>query len=120
MPTNLYGPNDNFDLQSQPRAPGPHAQSSTTPRWSGVRGVEVSGSGTPRRELLHVDDLADACVFLMDHYEGAGHINVGSWGSTSSIRELAEAGVRDAVVPRWRARVRRPSKPDGSPGSCST
>jgi len=72
----------------------------------------VWGSGTPRRELLHVDDLADACLFLMEHYEGAGHINIGT-GVDLSIRELAEA-VRDVVYPDGEL-VFDASKPDGSP-----
>ena len=71
------------------------------------------GTGRPRREFLHVDDLADACLFLMDVYEGEQHINVGT-GVDLSIRELAET-VRDVVYPEARARVRHVSKPDGTP-----
>jgi GDP-L-fucose synthase len=111
MPTNLYGPNDNFDLQSSHVLPALMRKFHDA-KVSGVRDVEVWGSGTPRRELLHVDDLADACVFLMDHYEGAQHINVGT-GVDLSIRELAET-VRDVVYPEGRL-VFDTSKPDGSP-----
>ncbi len=111
MPTNLYGPNDNFDLQSSHVLPALMRKFHDA-KVSGVRGVEVWGTGTPRRELLHVDDLADACLFLMDHYEGAGHINVGT-GVDLSIRELAET-VRDVVYPDGEL-VFDASKPDGSP-----
>ena len=74
--------------------------------------VEVWGTGNPKRELLHVDDLADACTFLMDHYEGVQHINVGT-GIDLSIRELAES-VRDVVHPRAELAFDT-SKPDGAP-----
>ena len=85
---------------------------------SGAKSVEVWGTGTPRRELLHVDDLADACLFLMDRYEGAQHINVGT-GVDLSIRELAET-VRDVVYPDARARVRHAASPTARRASCST
>ena len=71
---------------------------------AGEREVVIWGTGTPRREFLHVDDLADACVFLMEHYDGLQHINVGT-GEDLSIRELAEM-VRDVVYPAARAGVR--------------
>ena len=111
MPTNLYGPNDNFDLQSSHVLPALMRKFHDA-KVNGVRGVEVWGSGTPKRELLHVDDLADACVFLMDHYEGALHVNIGT-GVDLSIRELAET-VRDVVYPEGEL-VFDTSKPDGSP-----
>ncbi len=111
MPTNLYGPNDNFDLQSSHVLPALMRKFHDA-KVAGVREVEVWGSGTPRRELLHVDDLADACLFLMDHYEGDLHINVGT-GVDLSIRELAET-VRDVVHPDGEL-VFDASKPDGSP-----
>ena len=79
---------------------------------SGAKAVEVWGTGTPKRELLHVDDLADACLFLMDRYEGVQHINVGT-GVDLSIRELAET-VRDVVYPEAEL-VFDTSKPDGAP-----
>jgi GDP-L-fucose synthase len=92
MPTNLYGPGDNFDLQNSHVLPAllrkfHEAEQSKAPE------VVIWGTGTPRREFLHVDDLADACVFLMETYEDHQPINVG-WGEDVSIRELAEA-IRD-------------------------
>jgi len=111
MPTNLYGPNDNFDLQSSHVLPALMRKFHDA-KIAGARDVEVWGSGTPRRELLHVDDLADACLFLMDHYESDQHINIGT-GVDLSIRELAET-VRDVVHPDGRL-VFDTSKPDGSP-----
>ena len=78
----------------------------------GVAEVVVWGSGRPRREFLHVDDLADACVFLMEHYDGLEHINIGS-GTDLSIRELAEV-VRDIVYPAAEI-VFDSTKPDGTP-----
>jgi GDP-L-fucose synthase len=79
---------------------------------SGLKQVVIWGSGTPRRELLHVDDLAEACVFLMQHFDGAQHVNVGT-GEDLSIRELAET-VRDVVYPAAQLTF-DPSKPDGMP-----
>jgi GDP-L-fucose synthase len=79
---------------------------------SGVKQVVIWGSGTPRRELLHVDDLAEACVFLMEHYDAAQHVNVGT-GEDLSIRELAET-VRDVVYPAAQLTFDT-SKPDGMP-----
>ena len=111
MPTNLYGPQDNFDLASSHVLPALMRKFHDA-KLDGRRDVPVWGSGRPRREFLHVDDLADACVFLMHHYDEAGHINVGT-GEDLSIRELAEM-VRDVVYPDA-AIVFDPSKPDGSP-----
>jgi GDP-L-fucose synthase len=111
MPTNLYGPNDNFDLQSSHVLPA-LIRKFHDAKVSGAKSVEVWGTGTPRRELLHVDDLADACLFLMDSYEGAQHINVGT-GVDLSIRQLAET-VRDVVYPEAEL-VFDTSKPDGAP-----
>jgi GDP-L-fucose synthase len=79
---------------------------------SGEPSVEVWGSGTPRREFLHVDDLADACLFLMEHYSGDDHVNVGT-GVDVTIRELAET-IRDVVHPDLEL-VFDVSKPDGMP-----
>ena len=111
MPTNLYGPHDNFDLQSS------HVLPALLRRFheAHVRGqgqVTVWGTGSPRREFLHVDDLADACLFLMRHYDEDGHVNVGT-GEDLSIRELAEI-LREVVAPGVRL-VFDPSKPDGMP-----
>jgi GDP-L-fucose synthase len=77
-----------------------------------AKSVVVWGTGTPRREFLHVDDLADACLFLMQRYDGDDHINVGT-GEDLSIRELAER-IRDIVAPDVTISF-DPSKPDGTP-----
>jgi GDP-L-fucose synthase len=111
MPTNLYGPGDNFDPV------GGHLVPMLMRRFheghlAGEPKVEVWGTGSPRRELLHVADLADACLFLMDHYEGPGHINVGT-GEDIAIRDLAEM-LRDIVHPGAEL-VFDTSKPDGMP-----
>ena len=82
------------------------------PSCPAQREVSVWGSGRPRREFLHVDDLASACVFLMQHYDGEAHINVGT-GEDLSIRELAEM-VRDVVYPQAGI-VFDASRPDGPP-----
>src|SRR4029450_1437998 len=101
MPTNLYGPNDNFDLTSSHVLPA-LIRKFHDAKQSGARGVEIWGTGSPMREFLHVDDLADACVHLMEHYSDDMHINVGT-GVDLSIRELAEK-VRDLVHPSARLR----------------
>jgi GDP-L-fucose synthase len=111
MPTNLYGPNDNF------HPTGSHVLPALVRRFhearlAGQEEVVVWGTGTPRRELLHVDDLADACLFLMRHYAGEQHVNVGT-GEDLTIRELAET-VRDVVAPGVRLRFDA-GKPDGAP-----
>ena len=111
MPTNLYGPNDNFDLQSSHVLPA-LIRKFDDARRSGVDRVTVWGTGTPRREFLHVDDLADACVFLMERYEEPGPINVG-FGDDVAIAELAEL-VRDVVHPTATIDFDT-SKPDGTP-----
>jgi GDP-L-fucose synthase len=111
MPTNLYGPNDNYDLA------GSHVLPALIRKFHDAklerrRQVVIWGTGRPRRELLHVDDLADACVFLMRHYDEAEHINVGT-GEDLSIQELAEM-VRDIVYPEA-SLVFDADKPDGAP-----
>ena len=111
MPTNLYGINDNFDLASSHVLPALIRRFHEA-RERGDRDVTIWGSGRPRREFLHVDDLADACVFLMERYDGMEHINVGT-GEDLSIRELAET-VRDIVHPQAEL-VFDTSKPDGTP-----
>ena len=111
MPTNLYGPNDNFDLSSSHVLPA-MIRKFHDAREAGRSEVVVWGTGTPRREFLHVDDLADACVFLMNNYTDAMHINVGT-GEDLSIRELAEL-VRRVVHPAATI-VWDDSKPDGTP-----
>src|SRR6476646_2138961 len=87
MPTNLYGPHDNFDLVSSHVLPA-MIRKFHEAKEAGTREVVIWGTGTPRREFLHVDDLADACVFLMERYDDSEHINVGT-GHDISIRELA-------------------------------
>jgi GDP-L-fucose synthase len=111
MPTNLYGPGDNFDLRGSHVMPALMRKAHEA-KQAGVDRIEVWGSGTPTREFLHVDDLADACLFLMDHYDDEGHINVGT-GVDTSIRQLAEV-VRDVVHPNAEL-VFDASKPDGMP-----
>jgi GDP-L-fucose synthase len=111
MPTNLYGPNDNFDLESSHVVPA-LLRKMHEARLAGASAVEIWGSGTPRRELLHVDDLADACVFLLRHYSEAEHINVGC-GADLSIRELALT-IREVVGFQGALRF-NPAYPDGTP-----
>jgi len=111
MPTNLYGPNDNFDLASSHVLPA-LIRKFHDAKTEGRDEVTIWGTGSPRREFLHVDDLADACLFLMRHYDAAEHINVGT-GEDLTIRELAEL-VRDIVHPQARL-VFDSSKPDGTP-----
>lgn len=111
MPTNLYGPRDNFDLTSSHVLPALMRKFHEA-KTAGRAEVEIWGSGSPRREFLHVDDLADACVFLMDNYDAAGHVNVGT-GVDLSIRELAEM-IRDIVHPSATLRFDA-TKPDGMP-----
>jgi GDP-L-fucose synthase len=111
MPTNLYGPNDNFDLVSSHVLPA-MIRKFHEAKAAGAREVIVWGTGTPRREFLHVDDLADACLFLMDRYDEEDHINVGT-GEDLSIRELA--GMLRAIVHPDAVLTFDPSKPDGMP-----
>ncbi|MEM8922564.1 MAG: GDP-L-fucose synthase [Actinomycetota bacterium] len=111
MPTNLYGPNDNFDLTSSHVIPALMRKFHEAAQ-EGRDEVEIWGTGTPRREFLHVDDLADACVYLMEHYSDARHLNVGT-GEDLPVAELAGM-VRDVVHPGARLRF-DPSKPDGIP-----
>ena len=111
MPTNLYGPNDNFDLTSSHVLPA-LIRKCDDAKNEGHGQVVIWGTGSPRREFLHVDDLADACVFLMENYSALEHVNVGT-GEDLSIRELAEA-VRDIVHPSALLAFDT-SKPDGTP-----
>jgi GDP-L-fucose synthase len=111
MPTNLYGINDNFDLTSSHVLPA-LIRKFHEAKDRGETDVIVWGSGSVRREFLHVDDLADACVFLMGHYDQASHINVGT-GEDLTIAELAEM-VRRIVHPKGAVKFDR-SKPDGMP-----
>jgi GDP-L-fucose synthase len=111
MPTNLYGPGDNYDLESSHVA-GALMVKAHRAQLAGAPTIEVWGTGTPRREFLFVDDLADACVFLMRHYEGAEPINVGV-GEDLTILELAELIAR---VVGWTGKyVLNRERPDGTP-----
>ena len=111
MPTNLYGIYDNFDLTSSHVLPA-LIRKFHEAKDRGEGEVVVWGSGAPRREFLHVDDLADACVFLMRHYDEPSHINVGT-GEDLTIAELADT-VRRIVYPKAAVTFDR-SKPDGMP-----
>ena len=111
MPTNLYGFADNFDLQSSHVIAALLAKAHAI-KMKGSGDLVVWGSGAPRREFLYADDLADALVFLMQHYSGEEHINVGV-GSDVTIRELAELIVRVVGI---KAQLRFDSSmPDGTP-----
>jgi len=111
MPTNLYGPNDNFDLESSHVLPALIRRFHEA-KLNGDDEVVIWGTGTPMREFLHVDDLADLCLFLMDNYEDAEHINAGT-GEDITIRHLAET-IREVVYPEARLTFDT-SKPDGMP-----
>jgi len=111
MPTNLYGPYDNFDLQTSHVLPA-LVRRMHEAKTAGSREVVLWGTGTPRREFLHVDDLAAACLFVLDEYDGAQMLNVGV-GEDLTIRELAEL-VRDVVGYDGTVAF-DPSKPDGTP-----
>lgn len=111
MPTNLYGLGDNFDLQNSHVLPA-LIRKFHEAQVAGQREVVMWGTGSPRREFLHVDDLADAAVFLMENYSGEGIVNVGV-GEDITIRELAEL-VADVVGFKGRI-VNDTSKPDGTP-----
>lgn len=111
MPTNMYGPNDNYDPQGSHVLPA-LIRKFHEAKVAGAKAVTCWGTGSPMREFLHADDLASACVHLMQHYSEEQFINVGS-GSDLTIRELAEM-VREAVgftgAIEWDS-----SKPDGTP-----
>jgi len=111
MPTNLYGPGDNFDLETTHVLPALLRKAhELKERGSGT--LEIWGSGRPRREFLHVDDMADACIFLLKNYDGAEHVNIGC-GVDISIRDLAEMMLMMVGVD---AELRfDTAKPDGTP-----
>jgi GDP-L-fucose synthase len=111
MPTNLYGPGDNFELTGSHVLPA-LLRKCHEARLGSAPSVQVWGTGTPRREFLHVDDLAEACLFLMREYSAEGPINVG-WGEDVSIAELAHL---IAEVVGYRGELQfDPAKPDGTP-----
>jgi GDP-L-fucose synthase len=111
MPTNLYGPHDNFDLDTSHVVPA-LIRKMDEARRQNASYVVLWGSGTPRREFLHVDDCADALVYLMTHYSGDSHVNVGC-GEDLTILELAKL-IQSVVGFRGQIRL-DPSKPDGTP-----
>ncbi|HYS46292.1 MAG TPA: NAD-dependent epimerase/dehydratase family protein, partial [Rhizomicrobium sp.] len=111
MPTNLYGPGDNFDLASSHVIPA-LIRKAHEAKQSGARFMTIWGSGTPRREFLHVDDCASALVFLLKHYSGDGHINVGS-GTDITIDALARLIMN--VVGFDGSLEHDTTKPDGTP-----
>ncbi|MSO39307.1 MAG: GDP-L-fucose synthase [Ilumatobacteraceae bacterium] len=111
MPTNLYGPEDNFDLTSSHVLPALIRKFHDAKQSAGKE-VEIWGTGSAMREFLHVDDLADACLFLMENYSDEMHINVGT-GVDLSIRDLAKK-IRQVVYPAAELRFDT-SKPDGTP-----
>lgn len=112
MPTNLYGPNDNYDLANSHVLPA-LLRKAHEAKLRGEKCLEVWGSGRPRREFLHVDDMADACVFLMQHEEiQSGIFNVGT-GRDVTIQELAES-IMSVVGFRGELLFDR-TKPDGAP-----
>lgn len=111
MPTNLYGPNDNYDLKNSHVLPALMRKFHEA-QDSGSSKVEIWGSGTPKREFLHVDDMAEACVFLMENYDGKDFVNVGI-GEDISISDLASL-IAQIVGFEGSLKFDR-SKPDGTP-----
>ena len=111
MPTNLYGPNDNYDLEKSHVLPAMLRKFITAQRNNSPE-VELWGTGSPRREFLHVDDLAEACLYMLQHYNEKGLVNIGT-GEDVTIKELAEliqsvTGYQGQI--RWNT-----DKPDGTP-----
>jgi GDP-L-fucose synthase len=111
MPTNLYGPNDNYDLNNSHVLPA-LIRKVITAKNNGDKTVTIWGTGTPKREFLYVDDLADACFYLMETYDEAGLVNVGV-GDDVSILELAQLVVK--IVGFEGEIITDTSKPDGTP-----
>ena len=111
MPTNLYGPYDNYELNSSHVMPA-MIRKFHEAKVNGDPSVELWGTGTPLREFLYVDDMADACIYLLEHYDGEQHVNIGT-GKEITIRELAElvkktVGYEGEIV--WNRDM-----PDGTP-----
>lgn len=116
MPTNLYGPNDNFDLKNSHVLPA-LIRKFHEAKVNGSDVVEVWGTGTPLREFIYVDDMAAACVFLMENYDGEQHVNIGT-GEEVSIRQLAETVKK--VVGFEGELVFNTNMPDGTPRKLTT
>src|SRR6185436_5801394 len=111
MPTNLYGPNDNYDLKNSHVLPA-LIRKFYEAKINSVPEVEIWGTGSPKREFLHVDDLAEACYFLMLNYNEKEIVNIGT-GTDLSIKELAELVMK---VSEYKGSLRfDTSKPDGTP-----
>ena len=111
MPTNLYGPHDNYDLENSHVMPA-MIRKFHEAKVNGADSVELWGTGAPLREFLYVDDMADACVFLLENYDGVQHVNIGT-GREVTIKQLAETvkevvGFQGTIV--W-----NDSMPDGTP-----
>lgn len=111
MPTNLYGPNDNFDLKSSHVLPA-LIRKTHEAKQAGDKYVEIWGTGSPRREFMHVDDMADGCVFLLKNYSGFDHVNLG-YGDDITIKDLATMVV--SAVGFEGELAFDSSKPDGTP-----
>jgi GDP-L-fucose synthase len=111
MPTNLYGPGDNFDLQNSHVLPA-LIRKFDAAKSQGDESVEIWGTGSPRREFLHVDDLADAILYLLQNYDDEAIVNVG-WGEDLTIRELAQTIM--SVIGYTGTLKFDHSKPDGTP-----
>ena len=111
MPTNLYGPNDNYDLQNSHVLPA-LIRKFHDAKTNGIPSVEIWGTGSPMREFLHVDDMADACAYLMRHFDEGGQINIGV-GTDISIADLA--GLIKKITGFEGNIVFDSSKPDGTP-----
>jgi GDP-L-fucose synthase len=111
MPTNLYGPGDNFDVQNSHVLPA-LLRKVHEAHVRGLKNVEIWGTGTPRREFLHVDDLADAVLYLLQNYDAEPMVNIG-WGEDVTIRELAEM-IMSLIGYRGTA-IFDTAKPDGTP-----
>jgi GDP-L-fucose synthase len=111
MPTNLYGPNDNYDLNNSHVMPA-LLRKMIVAKTKNAPFVEIWGSGSPRREFLHVDDLAEACLYLMETYNEAGFVNIGT-GEDVTIKELVLL-IKDIVG--YQGEVKQDTtKPDGTP-----
>lgn len=115
MPTNLYGPNDNYDLNNSHVLPA-LIRKFHEAKVNGIETCELWGSGSPLREFLHVDDLAEACVFLMNNYNSYELINIGS-GEEISIKDLAK--LISSIVDYKGETIWNTDKPDGTPRKLS-